>query len=42
MLKEIKHDAEKWKELLRMEIEACTETGCLNMGTHLIAVVRKV
>ena len=42
MLKEIKHDAEKWKELLRMEMEACTETGCLNMGTHLIAVVRKV
>ena len=42
MLNEIKHDAEKWKELLRLEMEACTETGCLNMGTHLIAVVRKV
>ena len=41
MLKEIRTDAEKWDELLRMELEACADDGCLNMGTHLIAVVKK-
>ena len=41
MLKEIRNDIEKWNELLRMELEACAEDECLNMGTHLIAVVRK-
>ena len=41
MLKGIRHDTEKWDELLRMELEACADDGCLNMGTHLIAVVRK-
>jgi 2-polyprenyl-3-methyl-5-hydroxy-6-metoxy-1,4-benzoquinol methylase len=41
MLKEIRNDAEHWEELLRMELEACAEEGCLNMGTHLVAVVRK-
>ena len=41
MLKEIRNDAEHWEELLRMELEACADAGCLNMGTHLIAVVRK-
>ncbi|MGK7934549.1 MAG: methyltransferase domain-containing protein, partial [Xenococcaceae cyanobacterium] len=40
-LEQIKLDREKWHELLRMEIEACAEEGCLNMGTHIIAVVRK-
>lgn len=40
-LKEIKNDAEKWNELLRMELEACAETGCLDMGMHIIAVLRK-
>jgi SAM-dependent methyltransferase len=28
----------EWDELLRMEIEATKEGGCLDMGTHLIAV----
>ena len=37
-LKEIKNDREKWEELLRMELEACSDPGCLNMGTHIIAV----
>jgi 2-polyprenyl-3-methyl-5-hydroxy-6-metoxy-1,4-benzoquinol methylase len=37
----IRDDAGKWNELLRMELEACAETGCLNMGTHLIVVARK-
>lgn len=41
MLKEIRKDTDKWNELLRMELEACTDDGCLNMGTHLIAVVKK-
>lgn len=40
-LEEIRNDAEKWNELLRMELEACAEDGCLDMGMHLIAVVRK-
>jgi hypothetical protein len=40
MLKEIRNDADKWNELLRMELEACAEEGCLNMGTHLIAVAK--
>ncbi|HSB01426.1 MAG TPA: class I SAM-dependent methyltransferase, partial [Anaerolineales bacterium] len=31
MLKQVRNDAEKWKELLRMEIEACADGGCLNM-----------
>lgn len=41
MLKEIRSDAEKWNELLRMELEACAEKGCLDMGLHLIVVARK-
>jgi SAM-dependent methyltransferase len=38
---QIRDNSEKWNELLRMELEACAETGCLNMGTHLIVVARK-
>ncbi|HMB21949.1 MAG TPA: hypothetical protein VKP08_03910, partial [Anaerolineales bacterium] len=41
MLKQIRCDCEKWNELLRMEVEACADPGCLNMGTHLIAVAEK-
>ena len=41
LLAEIRHDAEKWTELLRIELEATREPGCLDMGTHLIAVARK-
>jgi hypothetical protein len=41
MLKDIRNDPEKWNELLRMELEACVDAGCLNMGTHLIAVARE-
>jgi 2-polyprenyl-3-methyl-5-hydroxy-6-metoxy-1,4-benzoquinol methylase len=40
-LKDIGTDSEKWKELLRMELEACAEDGCLDMGTHLIVVGQK-
>jgi len=41
MLAGIRNDPERWNELLRMELEACAEDGCLDMGMHLIAVVRK-
>jgi SAM-dependent methyltransferase len=41
-LKELKNDREKWDELLRMELEACSDPGCLSMGTHLIAVAKKL
>jgi 2-polyprenyl-3-methyl-5-hydroxy-6-metoxy-1,4-benzoquinol methylase len=41
LLKQIRTDAEKWNELLRMEVEACADGGCLNMGTHLVAVAKK-
>lgn len=40
-LNEIRKDAEKWNELLRMELIACAEAGALDMGMHIIAVVRK-
>jgi 2-polyprenyl-3-methyl-5-hydroxy-6-metoxy-1,4-benzoquinol methylase len=41
MLKTIRNDAEKWEELLRMEVEACAERESWNMGMHTIAVARK-
>lgn len=40
-LKEIRNDTDKWNELLRMELEACADDGCLNMGTHMIAIAAK-
>src|SRR5215510_7564674 len=40
-LKEIRANPELWHELLRLEIEACQEPGCLEMGTHLLAVIEK-
>jgi len=40
-LKVIRANAEKWDELLRMELEACAEDGCLNMGTHIIVAAQK-
>ncbi len=36
-----RRDATRWSELLQMELEACREPGCLDMGTHMVAVVRK-
>jgi SAM-dependent methyltransferase len=41
LLSEISEDTEKWNELLHMELEACREPGCLDLGTHLLAVARK-
>lgn len=37
----IRQDAERWQELLRMELEASAEPGALDMGTHLLAAARK-
>jgi hypothetical protein len=42
LLREIRGNAARWGELLRMEVEACAEAGCLDMGTHIIVVGRKV
>lgn len=41
VLLEIRGDEQKWNELLRMELEASATPGCLDMGTHLLAVARK-
>ena len=41
-LTQIRNDTEKWNELLRMELEACAEEGCLDMGTHLVVVAKKL
>ena len=40
-LREGQEDPEQWKELLRMELEACREEGCLDTGTHIILVGKK-
>ncbi len=40
-LREIRADLARWNELLNMELEATQQPGCLDMGTHLLAVVRK-
>jgi hypothetical protein len=40
-LLDVQQDTQKWGELLRLELEASREPGGLDMGTHLIAVVRK-
>ena len=40
-LESIIEDKENWQHLLEMELEACREPGCVDMGTHLIAVCRK-
>jgi hypothetical protein len=38
---EIREIPEKWNFLLRLEREACRQPGCLDTGTHLIAVCHK-
>jgi hypothetical protein len=40
LLEPIEKDDTSWRHLLEMEIEACREPGCIDMGTHLIAVCR--
>lgn len=41
ILLETKKEAGLWTEMLNMELEACREAGCVDMGTHLIAVCSK-
>jgi len=40
-LRAIRQDKETWQHLMEMELEACREPGCVDMGTHMIAVCRK-
>ncbi len=37
-LETVRDDSERWGYLLELELEACRQLGCLDMGTHLIAV----
>ncbi len=40
-LDEIRKDPDQWQQLLELEFAACREPGCMDMGTHTIAVARK-
>jgi SAM-dependent methyltransferase len=40
-LASLDEDSEVWHELLRMELEACQQEGCLDMGSHIILVGQK-
>jgi SAM-dependent methyltransferase len=40
-LNEIRADAALWNELLEIELEACRQSGSLDVGSHLVAVVAK-
>jgi hypothetical protein len=40
-LDEARSDPVQWRQLLDMEVQACRQPGCLDMGTHLIAVARR-
>lgn len=41
-LNDVQKNETTWQHLFEMEIEACREPGCLDMGTHLIAVCKKL
>jgi hypothetical protein len=34
-------DTEAWEHLIELELEACREPGCVDGGTHLIAVCHR-
>ncbi|HEY3378462.1 MAG TPA: methyltransferase domain-containing protein [Armatimonadota bacterium] len=40
-LRDLPEDGDTWQHLLELELEACREPGCVDMGTHIIAVCRK-
>ena len=40
-LETIRENVEVWRHLMEIEMEACREPGCVDMGTHLIAACRK-
>jgi len=37
----LRKDKARWRALLELELEACANPGCLDMGTHLIAVAAR-
>jgi SAM-dependent methyltransferase len=37
----LRKDRKRWQSLLDMELQACASPGCLDLGTHLIAVACK-
>jgi hypothetical protein len=41
VLDEIHEDDPAWAHLIELEIEACREPGCLDIGAHWIAVCRR-
>ena len=41
LLTKFKNDPKKWQELLRLELSACREEGCVGMGDHIIVVGKK-
>ncbi|MCC6245834.1 MAG: class I SAM-dependent methyltransferase [Gemmatimonadaceae bacterium] len=40
-LEHIRADESRWAELLAMEVEATQESGCVDAGSHMIAVIRR-
>ncbi|MGV3617670.1 MAG: class I SAM-dependent methyltransferase [Fimbriimonas sp.] len=40
-LAELRQDATRWEELIRMEIEASRDPACHGLGTHLIAIATR-
>jgi SAM-dependent methyltransferase len=40
-LEAVHQDLDVWQFLIEQELEACREPGCVDMGTHTIAVCRK-
>ena len=41
MLGSWREDPAVWAHLIELEIEACREPGCLDLGTHILVVARK-
>lgn len=41
LLTDVQKDETVWQHLLEMEIDACREPGCLDMGSHLIAICKR-
>jgi len=41
-LRELRADEKRWRQLLELEAKACRQPGCLDLGSHLIAVADKV
>lgn len=40
-LAELQQDQEKWDYLLELEVEACSQPGFIDAGTHILAVAKK-